>query len=229
MTTNNRFHMTRVSSNKKTGPIPVTTTSKNSCPTTCPLIDAGCYAKSGPLALHWSKVSDENEKRSLNESDFLELIKSLPRGQLFRHNQAGDLPHVHGYIEETFTNKLVKASKGKRGFTYTHHELSKPHNLKMVQLANAAGFTVNHSADNVQAAVKAYKEFSGIPVVTLLPIEAPNVQTVNGVKVVACPAEKSDKINCSNCALCAIHDRDYVIGFRVHGTQKKKANIIAIG
>lgn len=224
-----RFHVTRVSSNAKTGPIPVTTSSENTCPTTCPLFGAGCYAKSGPLALHWKKVSDANEKRSLSESEFFDVIKSLPKGQLWRHNQAGDLPHVHGYIEENFLNTLIKANKKKNGFTYTHHELNKPHNMKMVQLANQNGFTVNHSADTVQGAVKAHKELSGIPVVTLLPMNAPNVETVEGVKVVACPAEKSEKINCANCGLCAIADRDYVIGFRVHGTQKKKAELIAKG
>lgn len=224
-----RFHMTRVSSNAKTGPIPVTTSSENTCPTTCPLFGGGCYAKAGPLALHWRKVSDSEEKRSLDSDSFLEAIKALPKGQLWRHNQAGDLPHVHGYIEENFLLDLIKANKKKNGFTYTHHELNKPHNLKMVQLANEKGFTVNHSADTVQGAVKAYKELSGIPVVTLLPIDAPNVETVKGVKVVACPAEKSDKINCANCGLCAIADRDYVIGFRVHGTQKKKAELIAKG
>lgn len=229
MTTNNRFHMTRVSSNAKTGPIPVTTTSKDSCPTTCPLINAGCYAKSGPLALHWSKVSDANEKRSLSESEFFELVSKLPKGQLWRHNQAGDLPHVDGKINPHFANKLSKANRGKKGFTYTHHDLTDVNNLTIVKSMNASGFAVNHSADNVQAAVKAYNTLVGVPVVTLLPLDAPNVQTIEGVNVVACPAEKSDKINCSNCALCAVVNREYIIGFRVHGTQKKVANIIAKG
>lgn len=224
-----RFHMTRVSSNAKTGPIPVTTSSENTCPTTCALYNSGCYAKTGPLALHWRKVSDETEKRSLSFTELLNAIKELPKGQLWRMNQAGDLPHVHGYIEETFLNDLIKANKRKKGFTYTHHDIGKPHNLKMIQLANENGFTVSHSADTVKDAVRAYKQFSGVPVVTLLPIDAPNVQTVTGVKVVACPAEKSDKVNCSNCALCADSKREYIIGFRVHGVQKNKANIIAKG
>lgn len=228
MTTDFRFHITRVSGNAKTGPIPVTTTSENSCPTTCPLYGAGCYAKSGPLALHWKKVSDANEKRSIDFDQFLNEIKSLPKGQLWRHNQAGDLPHVHGYIEENATMAIIKANKHKKGFTYTHHVMN-PHNMKMVQIANRNGFTVNHSADNVSNAVTAYKVLGGIPVVTLLPMDAPNVQTVRGVRVVACPAEKSKKVNCANCGLCADSKREYVIGFRVHGTQKKKANIIAKG
>ena len=53
-----RVHITARSGNAKTGPIPVTTTERASCPTTCPFYDKGCYAKSGPLALHWRKVSD---------------------------------------------------------------------------------------------------------------------------------------------------------------------------
>lgn len=227
--TNFRFHITRVSRNLKTGPIPVTTTSENSCPTTCPLYGKGCYAKTGPLAFHWKKVSDPNEKRSLDFKEFLSEIKKLPKGQLWRHNQAGDLPHIEGVIISDKVVQLVQANRLKNGFTYTHHDLTNTQNYNNVKFMNENGFTVNHSANNVQAAVKAYRKFSGIPVVTLLPIDAPNVQTVSGVKVVACPAEKSEKVNCANCGLCADSKRNYIIGFRVHGTQKKAANIIAKG
>jgi hypothetical protein len=51
------------------------------------------------------------------------------------------------------------------------------------------------------------------------------VQTIDGVKIVACPAEKTERINCSKCMLCA-KDRDYVIGFRAHGKRKKKVQKI---
>ena len=226
--TESRFHLTRVSSNEKTGKIPVSTTSENSCPTTCPLFGGGCYAKSGPLAIHWRKVSDATEKRSLSESEFLQTISELPKNILFRHNQAGDLPHENGAIDPIFADKLVDAVKHTNGFTYTHHKLT-PSNVAIIQGMNKSGFTVNHSADNVDDAAKAYKALSGVPIVTLLPLDAPNVQHTSGVKVVACPADKSDKISCANCGLCALSDRDYVIGFRVHGTQKKKAGIIAKG
>lgn len=224
-----RFHMTRVSGNKKTGPIPVTTSSENTCPVTCPLYGAGCYAKSGPLALHWRKVSDSEEKRSMDSESFLEAIAGLPRGQLWRHNQAGDMPHKDGNIDAVFARQIVKANKGKKGFTYTHHKLNS-HNITMIGKMNDKGFTVNHSADTVQGAVSIFKGWrQHMPVVTLLPIDAPNVQTVEGVKVVACPAEKSTKVNCANCGLCADKERDYIIGFRAHGTQKKKAEVIARG
>lgn len=50
---NHTYHFTRVSGNAKCGPIPVTTTSADSCPPTCSFKGNGCYAESGPLAMHW--------------------------------------------------------------------------------------------------------------------------------------------------------------------------------
>ena len=221
------FHITRISKNKKTGPIPVTTTSKESCPTTCLLIDAGCYADLGPIGSHWKKVS-AGEKRAIDEDTFLSAIKALPKKQLWRHNQAGDLlQSTPGVIDVGFLGRLVKANKNKAGFTYTHHLLT-PSNVQAIRSANAAGFTVNHSANTKHEAVAAFKEF-GLPTVTILAMDAPNVEVIEGVKVVACPAEKSDQVNCSNCELCAKPARNYVIGFRAHGTRKAKANLIAVG
>lgn len=84
------YHLTRVSANKKTGPIPVSTTSKSTCPASCPLKGNGCYAESGPLALHWNAVSKGGRGHDLDH--FCHEIKRLPKGQLWRYGQAGDLP-----------------------------------------------------------------------------------------------------------------------------------------
>ena len=116
-----RVHITPRSGNAKTGPIPVTTTERASCPTTCPFYSKGCYAKSGPLALHWRKVSDG--ERGTDWQGLTKFVRSLPDRQLWRHNQAGDLPHINGQINGTLLGELVRANKGKRGFTYTHHKL----------------------------------------------------------------------------------------------------------
>lgn len=221
-------HLSRVSSNAKTGPIPVSTTSANTCPASCPLNKEsggkGCYASGGPSAIHWRKVSSGERGKSWEA--FCDDIKALPRGQLFRHNQAGDLPSLDGqWIDAAMLSRLVSAAKGKRGFTYTHYKPVEQ-NAALIKLANTGGFTVNLSANNIKQAIE-YMTLNIAPVVTLLPMDAPNVQTVEGVKVVACPAEKSDKINCANCALCADSKRNYVIGFRAHGVSKKAVNIIA--
>jgi hypothetical protein len=53
-----RFHLTRSSGNRKTGPIPVTTSSRATCSPSCPFLLNGCYADGGgPLRLHWEKVT----------------------------------------------------------------------------------------------------------------------------------------------------------------------------
>lgn len=229
-------HLSRVSGNAKTGPIPVSTTGANTCPDSCPLNNKtggkGCYASGGPSAIHWRKVS--SGERGKPWGAFCDDVKALPRGQLWRHNQAGDLPGENDTINTELLRQLVQSNKGKRGFTYTHYPVSDTNNgqhainASAIYNANQSGFTVNLSANNIRQAVE-FVSLNIAPVVTLLPMDAPNVQTVEGVKVVACPAEKSDKVTCANCALCADAKRDYVIGFRAHGVSKKAVEIIAKG
>ena len=146
-----RFHLTRVSSNAKTGPIPVSTSSKATCPATCPFMGNGCYAASGPLALHWAAVT--RGERGTPFAEFLAAIRSLPAGQLWRMNQAGDIPHNGtGKISRRFIKGMVAANRGRRGFTYTHHDLTKGENLSLIRYANRNGFTVNVSTESEAAA-----------------------------------------------------------------------------
>ena len=100
------FHLTKVSSNRKTGRMPVSTSSASTCPASCPLRKV-CYAKHGPLALHWAEVSSGSRGVSFNE--FLELVRSLPAGQLWRHNEAGDLPGQGDTVDTEKLSALVAA------------------------------------------------------------------------------------------------------------------------
>ena len=80
---------------------------------------AECYAASGPLALHWSKVTAG--ARGTDWPTFTAQIAALPDGQLWRHNQAGDLPVDNGTVDAVKLGQLVHANTGRRGFTYSHH------------------------------------------------------------------------------------------------------------
>jgi hypothetical protein len=68
--------------------------------------------------MHWDKVTQG--ERGLDWAEFLAEIKALPRHQLWRHNQAGDLPGVGDSLDVAKLAELTKANKGKNGFTYTH-------------------------------------------------------------------------------------------------------------
>ena len=108
--------ITLSSANSKVGHIPTTYTSKESCPSSCPLNhknSGGCYAESGPLNIHWTKISEG--KRGMEYDAFIESIKKLPRGQFFRHNVAGDLYGKDEKIDIPKLVELVMANKGKKG------------------------------------------------------------------------------------------------------------------
>jgi len=226
---NYRTQLTLKSGNEKTGPIPVSTTTQTTCPLTCAIRDA-CYAKAGPLAMHWAKVTDGN--RGGDFESFLMLVAALPRGQLWRHNQAGDLPGDGTLIDAAALRKLAKANSGRRGFTYTHYDMAIASNRAAVRAANKAGFTVNLSANSLAEVDAAIARKAG-PVVCVLPSDVQGKQTLrtpNGAPVVVCPATYRDDVTCASCGLCqSASNTRPVVGFPAHGVSKRRADTIARG
>lgn len=217
--------LTLKSRNAKTGPIPVSTTTRKTCPDACAFKANGCYADGGPLRIQWDKVT--REEAGYSWSDFLAQVRALPSDILWRHNQAGDLPGIGDAIDGKAMYDLVVANTGKRGFTYTHKPMSSIANREAIAHANASGFTVNLSANNLEHADELADLGIG-PVVTVLPSDQKeNLTTPRGRKVVVCPATIRDDVSCMTCGLCA-RLRDAIVGFPAHGNGAKKANAIAI-
>jgi hypothetical protein len=223
------FSLTLVSSNIKTGKIPVSTSNKDTCPDNCTLKKQGiCYAMSGPLNIHWNKITDGS--RGISWVNFLEKIKGIPDNTLWRHNQAGDLVPDSLNSEKIsiqHLKDLVQANKGKRGFSYTHYKildktLVSLHNRKVIEFSNAGGFTLNISTENVEDADNAFNV--GFPSTVVLPFDVSNdtVKTPSGNNLVICPATYKDDVNCLSCQLCQKTDRKCIVGFPSHGTAKKK-------
>jgi len=221
------YHMTVKSRNSKVGPIPVSTSTNETCPT-CPFKGNGCYAESGPLALFWRKVSTGIAGNSFEA--FCDIVKSLPEGQLWRHNQAGDLPGQDDKLDRAKCEALASANIGKKGFTYTHYDIvDDSENLAIVIDMNRNGFTVNASGNNLEHADRVAE--TGLPTVCVLPIEYETERfatTPNGRKVVVCPVVTGASANCMDCGLCAKQNRKVIVGFPAHGTSKKRANAIAL-
>jgi len=225
------------SGNRKVGPIPVSTTEAGSCPSSCPLMSpegAGnakggdCYAAFGPLGMHWRKIGKDG--RGIMWSLFCKAIKKLPKGQLWRHNQAGDLPKSHtdsadrDIVDAEKCFELSNSSRGKRGWTYTHYDMSSPLNRAVVEEMNDVdGLTVNLSADSLSEADQYYDLGIG-PVCVTLPKDAPHRgnKTPNGLPVVVCPAQTQDDMSCARCQLCEIKGRKSIVGFLAHGTASKR-------
>ena len=230
--------LTLESVNPKTGPIPVSTTSKQSCPPSCPFLDNGCYFATSPGSHMWRGLSavkpgDSFKNgcttvQSLDWRGFLRAVANLPDATLWRHNQGGDLPGEHDQINVDMLAQLAAANTGCRGFTYTHYPLTQL-NAAAIQAANQAGFTVNLSANNLQHADQLADSGVG-PVVVVLPSSVHGnvkVETPAGRRVVVCPATYRDDVTCQSCQLCQRRDRPTIVGFPAHGAGKRKVDLIA--
>jgi hypothetical protein len=218
----NNFYLKMNSGNKKTGFMPVSTSHKGTCPDACPLKGKGCYARSGPLAFHWSKVTDGS--RGTDWKGFLSEVKKIPNGTLWRHNQAGDLVGENDILDVLSLRELTDANKGKKGYTYSHYPLT-AHNVEAIREANDNGLTVNVSTNRIQEVDKAME--TGLPVVTVLPLGtvARVLETEGGAKVLVCPASLGKDVTCQTCGLCQKSNRPYAIGFIAHGTGKKNLGV----
>ena len=221
-------HLTPSSKNVKTGPIPVSTTGAQSCPNSCPFKGNGCYAQGGPLAMHWRKVT--NGERGGEWAEFCDKVKAFPAGQVWRHNQAGDLPGDGENIDMQALWQLTQANTGKTGFTYTHYDVeNNAHNATAVEHANLYGFTVNLSANDLVHADKLHALNIGPVAVVLDSDQNENLETAAGNQVVICPATQRDDITCATCKLCAREARGVIVGFPAHGASKRKASTVANG
>lgn len=228
-----QHHLTLISSNKKTGPIPVSTHSRDSCPTSCKMRDAGCYAELGPMAIHWKKVTEG--LRGGGFKDFLNQIKQLPKKAIWRYAQAGDLPGEGDEIDRAELLALAKANRGRRVIAFTHKPLT-PKNLEAIQQAEQFGFHINASADSLAEADDLISK--GVSVVTVLPSyygrkKAETLHayrqrlnnlprtTPSGTILSVCPATYTDT-TCQLCGVCSKRRaRGVVIGFPAHGSKTR--------
>lgn len=231
------FNLTLISANVKTGPIPVSMSSKETCPDACPLKNGGCYGLGGPVNIHWKRLTEK--KKGQLWADFVESVRTkIFGGQLWRHNAVGDLVGENNNIDGVSLKMLVAANKGKKGFTYTHKPVLPSENVsaktiaanrKAIAHANKNGFTINLSADNLEMADKKHDLKIG-PVTVILPStqEEKVCYTPLGKKVIVCPATYMDNMNCSKCQLCQ-KQRSAIVGFPAHGVSKKKVDTIIAG
>jgi len=234
---------TRISSNTKTGPIPVSLTEQSSCPDTCPFkSNKSCYPFFSPLGFMWEaldhdgfhpSIKDKTRRRviPLTWDELCDNVSSLPKRkkQLWRHNAAGDLPGIGNEIDTQKLEQLVLANKKAqaRGFSFTHKPVGLYglglRNACAIRAANIQGFIINLSANGLTDA-DWLADLNIGPVVTIVPSSSPTkMKTPKGRKVVVCPAQQDlkVKITCDSCELCAKGNRKSIIAFRAHGRKKK--------
>lgn len=242
-----RVHLTPRSHNHKTGPMAVSTTSRDTCPARCPLRARdgalhGCYAEGGHLARHWRLV----DRGALGGTweDFCAQVATLPEGRKLRLSQAGDQPTTPEDARRMSREALrmladARAASGngpREGgitFGYTHHPLTEA-NVATMRAAREWGIVLNVSADTIEDARAVRRAHPDLPLTVLLPSDAPTpIRDPELGRIIVCPAQLAEHVTCDNCGfgepLCARADRDYVVGFRAHGAAHRRAAAVADG
>jgi hypothetical protein len=226
-----KYHLTPNSANRKTGPIAVTTSSAETCPTSCGL-KGFCYASGGKLVFHWRKVTAG--KLGAEFVEHIRQIKQLPIWVPIRLNQAGDLPGNGKTISKRQARALITAAgaAGRVAWGYTHYRDRR--SLEFLASLPNSGAVINVSSDNPTGADRID---AALPRVTV--IESPEVKrTPAGTVIVHCPAQARSDVSCGGgrgkkaCGglggpLCARRNRGFIIGFTPNGNWAAKVRSIA--
>jgi hypothetical protein len=204
--------------NAKTGPVRLATyRTQGSCPTDCPLFNAGCYAENRGVGGSSSPFGHA-ERGTIIGTDYTPLVEVIHRlgpGAMVRLNVSGDylLPDGtpdHAYIEATNTAHRLQV------LSYTHAwDRLKPEWFHRNTRPNASCDTLVDLV-NAQAA--------GWPTVLLNPDAtfAQGDTLPGGSRAVVCPYEATGR-QCIDCGLCARTQRPSTVLFALHGARRKVA------
>ena len=244
-----QVHTIKLSAASKLGGIPATYSERATCPPACPLMDKGCYAAGGNVAMHWRAVSKHETGGTFAAA--VKFVASTPAGTLGRWNIAGDLPGKKDKLDRSKVIRLARANaKAKsKWFTFTHYPIraqdvratTNPalrrviarHNRSVIRDAIAIGFAINVSANSPKHA--AALASMGFDVASGAPMGWTGTRKLEGGHIgVQCPATIPGRTTtCNDCGLCERKGRISAAKTRVipmfpaHGASKRKASAIA--
>lgn len=230
--------------------MPVISTSMNTCPTTCPFKENGCYGYSLPyMKAHWKKWSN-GESGAVDIDNFVKQLEAIPKKTFVRFGEVGDLPG-NGIKQNTQEiSKLCTALHDceLNAFTYTHYHITSKAEWNYIAInlinyeylkENKHGLVINYSFEDL---IKA-KEFAlqGRPTTCTIPDDGKTDWSLrenrikklgDGVTAIVCPAVWREEIQCVSCGgkngpLCARVGQKppyVVICFSSHGNGRKKVN-----
>lgn len=229
------------SSNKKTGDIMQSYSSRSTCPKSCVFKSNGCYAEGCHTKMVWDRCEDKNDARyvingehlkiGLLEGVFNKLRKNPTRDSiLFRHNVAGDIA-IEGtsLIDVNRVDTIAGAIEGAnkvvgeiiKGYTYTHCMIDL-NASGIIHDAARKGFLINASCETVDEVKHAKALGINAVIASVDPKETEKELKAVGLYGAQCPDQVKEGMDCNRCQLCA-KNRKVVIIFGIHGAHKGKA------
>lgn len=197
---------TKLSNNRKTGPMAAIYREVGAtCPSSCPLLNNGCYAQRGRAAFHAKRGGTKT-------FSFAELIESMPTNTV-RLNVTGDFLTPDGTPDITYLEALKAAAKKNPRVTfygYTHawriladYVKDMPKNVTILASVNS-----KDEGQEAEALGWRYARVTDKPDLT------------NG-KEVYCPVDKAKKnkakptTTCIRCRMCFDDTPQHIVFFKV--------------
>lgn len=195
--------------NAKTGQCAALYTSRDTCPSTCPLRGNGCYAENGPIGLAWNRAVKDLDS-------VLQGISAMPEGAKLRLFPAGDMPGEGDKLDVGAMTQILEAcvEKGMTVWGYTHKDTW----IEFLLWANSLpGVTIAVSCTTPEEA-DIYRDM-GLP--TTIPVADLSCIPELGDEFIPCQHAVSGK-PCIECNLC-MSPHGKTVCFPVHGACKGKA------
>jgi hypothetical protein len=202
-----------LSRNKKTGPVAATYAAQSSCPQSCPMLGAGCYAERGRVALvHRRFGTAKPVEVARAEAESIRSLRPLP-GLPLRLHVVGDCPDDESAQIVSAAAASYERSGGGRAWTYSHAWRS----VARASWGRVSVLASLHSADEGRDAIG--RGYAPALVVEAFPgghsswIEA-------GIRWIACPEQRTGRRDCASCRLCfdadGLRKRGQGIAFAKH-------------
>lgn len=195
------------------------------CPSTCPHRDNGCYAQSGNVAFHNRRLERANEHRSSYDvirAEAREITKAGPTaaGKALRL-------HVSGDVRSNAAAKLLaKAAKKWDGRVYTY-----THSWRQIERSSWGSISVLASCETPAQVREARARGYAAALVVTEHTSAKASVLNDGTRTIPCPQQTRD-ITCEQCKLCmrdtTLRAQDSAITFAAHGSGKKKVSLTVL-
>ena len=208
-----------VSKNAKTGLVSATYSSQDSCPKSCPLRGAGCYAEQGKAGITTRRVNQGVSKTPL-------AIAREEAAAIDTLTGALDLRvHVVGDCKTPAAAKLVAAAMarhrrkmGRRAWTYTHAWREVPRKAWLGESVLASCETPDQ--------VKEANARGYAAAIVVAKFESEKAYSSQGLRIIPCPNQTSRGLTCLECGICmnagSLAQRGFTVGFEAHGASKGK-------
>lgn len=173
------------------------------CPSTCPLLNNGCYAES---------MANRMPSTQTGAMKNLELgdIKMISSNRPLRLHVGGDF-YRQNRLDRQYLAKLIKVIRGRRGkgktYTYTHC-FRDPVLTRILMRLKRFGLTVFASCHSPQDMSDALALGYRIALISESAEEGMTALRLMGLKGIVCPEQRGTGLTCDRCGYCYLQKSD---------------------